>query len=202
MSIELYTTYVFACIAVVIVPGPVVSVIIANSLRNGAAGGLATIAGSQAGLGIFLVLMAAGLAPLMNLAGKWFEALRIVGAFYLLWLGVRLWLDRGSDVPAAPSGSKSGFFVQGLFVMITNPKVLVFLGAFLPQFINPAQDVNRQFVILGLTFMVVAAILDSGYAILSGRAGVWLTRRRVRLLEKLSGSCLIGGGIWLLSVRR
>jgi len=87
-------------------------------------------------------------------------------------------------------------------VLLSNPKVFLFFGAFIPQFIDPAGDPLAQTLVLGATFMVVATVLDSGYALAAGRAGGLLSRGNVRLLERVSGSCLIGGGIWLALTKR
>ena len=99
--------------------------------------------------------------------------------------------------PAWPRGVSPGFFTQGLLVALSNPKTLLFFGAFFPQFIDPHGDHALQIAIMGLTALVFAAVSDSAYALLSGRAGRLLSRHRVRLLSKLSGGFLIGGGLWL-----
>ncbi len=78
----------------------------------------------------------------------------------------------------------------------------MFFGAFLPQFIDPAGNTVLQILLLGGTFIVVEAILDGSYALLAGGTGALLSRRNVRLVEMVSGTCLIGGGIWLALTRR
>jgi threonine/homoserine/homoserine lactone efflux protein len=84
---------------------------------------------------------------------------------------------------------------------MSNPKALVLFGAFFPQFIDPKGDYVSQVLLLGVTAMAVAFVFDSGYAILAGRAGALLSRARVRLVSRLSGVCLIGGGVWLALAR-
>lgn len=197
MSIEAYIAYFIACVAVIAVPGPTVTVIIANSLRYGARAGLANVGGTQLGLAFFLVVMIAGLSSIMAFFGDWFNVLRLVGAAYLTWLGIRLWLSDSKLTMAKANKPKGGFFLQGLIVVLSNPKVLLFFGAFVPQFINPEVNPVLQLILLGLTFMAVAAVIDGAYAFLSGGAGAWLSHKRVRLLERLSGTFLVGGGLWL-----
>ncbi len=85
--------------------------------------------------------------------------------------------------------------------MLSNPKALLFFGAFIPQFVDPRSDYVPQVALLGATAMVVALISDSAYAVLTGRAGRLLARQRVRLLSRASGVCLIGGGLWLALTR-
>jgi threonine/homoserine/homoserine lactone efflux protein len=98
----------------------------------------------------------------------------------------------------APRG---GFFLQGFLVMLSNPKVLLFFGAFIPQFVDPRADHVSQVALLGVTAMAVAMVSDGAYAVLTGRAGTLIARRHVRLLSKASGLCLIGGGLWLAFTR-
>ena len=203
IGIELYLAYVAACVAIVIVPGPMVTVIVANSLRQGSGAGLMNVAGSQAGLAVMLLILAAGLQVIVANLAIVFDWLRIFGAAYLIWLGIKLWRSDGNLVSAeAEEPANRSFFWQGMLVMLSNPKALLFIGAFIPQFIDPAGNALHQTLVLGLTFMVVGALLDGSYALAAGKAGHWLSRTRVRLLEKISGFCLIGGGVWLALARR
>ncbi len=203
LSVEVYLAYVLACIAIVIVPGPTVTVIIANSLRHGAKAGLLNVAGTQVGLAVMLGVLAGGLHYIVESVAHVFDWLRLAGAAYLIWLGIKLLRSDGTmgnatDVPRA-NGS---FFWQGLVVILSNPKALFFFGAFIPQFVDPSGNAMAQTVLLGATFMLVATILDGAYALLAGGAGKWLSRTRVRALEIGSGICLIGGGVWLALARR
>jgi len=84
---------------------------------------------------------------------------------------------------------------------MANPKALLFFGAFIPQFIDPKGNYVAQIVLLGVTAMVIALFSDGAYAVLTGRAGALLSKKRVRLVSRLSGVCLIGGGIWLALTR-
>ncbi len=205
MTIELYLAYVLACIVVVAVPGPNVTVIIANSLRFGRAAGLWNVAGTQAGLAILLIILAAGLQIVIENLAYVFDWIKLIGAAYLIWLGLKLLRSDGNlglgDAAHKPNGSGS-YFWQGCLVLLSNPKALLFFGAFIPQFIDPAGDPVVQTLFLGATFMAVATVLDSGYALAAGTAGSLLSKPRVRVLEKVSGVCLIGGGLWLALSRR
>jgi threonine/homoserine/homoserine lactone efflux protein len=141
--------------------------------------------------------------------GHWFDLLRLVGAAYLVWLGWRMLRAKGADPSNGPSPVASSaaarapsFFTQGLLVALSNPKTLLFFGAFFPQFIDPRGDHTLQIAIMGLTALAFAAVSDSAYALLSGRAGRLLSRHRVRLILRLSGGFLIGGGLWLALSRK
>jgi threonine/homoserine/homoserine lactone efflux protein len=92
---------------------------------------------------------------------------------------------------------RTGFFVQGLVVSLSNPKQLLFFGALLPQFLDPAGDQGVQIAILGGTAMLLAAICDSSYALISGRVAGRIDARRARAASRIGGVFLIGGGVWL-----
>lgn len=195
-----YVTFIAACAAIVAVPGPTVTVIIANSLRGGVSCGMANVLGTQVGLAIMIVIVALGLETLTTSLAFVFDWLRLIGAAYLIWLGYRLLTakgDLGSTQEQVPIKSIKTYFWQGFLVIWSNPKALLFFGAFLPQFVNPEGDAIAQTLLLGFTFMAVATLIDGFYAIAAGRAGGWLTRRNVRRVEIGSGSLLVGGGIWL-----
>jgi threonine/homoserine/homoserine lactone efflux protein len=203
MSLELYAAYLLACLVVVIVPGPTVTLIIANSMKHGARAGLLNAAGTQVGLAVMIGIVGVGLTSLMEAMGHWFDWLRLAGAAYLVWLGWKMIRSNSAASAAvAPKPPGGGFLLQGALVALSNPKTLLFFGAFFPQFIDPARDHGVQILIMGATAMLFAAISDSAYALASGRAARALSARRVRLLSQVSGGFLIGGGVWLALSRR
>lgn len=210
-------TFIIASVIILIVPGPSVTIIVANSLKSGVKAGLLSIAGTQAGLIILLILLALGLEAITTSLAWLFDWLRLAGGAYLVWLGYKLLRSNGdlgqpdpeSEVDLADKGkgkrrrkSPLGpYFWQGFFVILTNPKVLLFFGAFLPQFISPEGNAGLQTLFLGVVFMILATFLDSLYAIAAGRVGTLLTKRNVRAVEISGGSMMIGGGIWLALTR-
>lgn len=202
MSLNLYLAYLAACIVLVIVPGPTVTVIVANSLRYGSRAGLLNVAGTQLGLAVMIGIVILGLASLLEAIGWWFEVLRLAGAAYLIWLGIRLFRSDGAlDAAGSAPKPRGGFFLQGFVVLMSNPKIIVLFGALFPQFIDPRGDYLGQVLLLGITAMVTAALFDSIYAVTAGRAGTALSRVRVRMLSRISGGFLIGGGVWLALTR-
>lgn len=203
MSVELYLTYLLACIALALVPGPNVTLVIANGLRHGLSAAALNIAGAQLGLALIVSVVALGLSALMAAAGIWFEWIRWIGAVYLIWLGLRLVLApvRGDEAGHRTRMPGGGFFWQGLVVVLSNPKVLLFYGAFIPQFVGGDTHRTLEFFILGLTFNVVAGVIDFIYALLAGRARTLISARRARLISRASGGLMIGGGIWLALAR-
>ena len=178
------------------------TLVIANSLTHGSRAGLLNVVGTQVGLAVIIAILAVGLTSIIATMGWWFDWLRFAGAVYLIWLGWKLL--RASGALAAPGRApvpRGGFFLQGLLVSLSNPKTLLFFGAFIPQFIDPHGSYLAQVALLGGTAMAVAAVSDSAYAILTGRAGALVSRHRIRLLSRASGVCLIGGGVWLAATR-
>src|ERR1700682_220748 len=203
MSLQLYLAFVVGCIALALIPGPVVTLVIANGLRHGTRAALINIAGVQTGLTIVIGIVAIGLTSLMATMGYWFDWVRFAGAAYLVWLGVKLIRApvTGVDADAPPPPPRGGFFLQGFVVLLSNPKVLVFFGAFIPQFVDMEKDHVSQVALLGVTFMVIAGMTDAIYSLLAGRARLFFSARRTRLLSRISGGFMVGGGIWLALTR-
>jgi len=202
MSLELYLAYIFACAVIAVIPGPTVTVIIANSLRYGARAGLLNVAGTQLGLGLMMLILIVGLSSVIAAMGWLFDWLRWAGAAYLVWLGYKLLRSPEAIAQAGSAPApRGGFLLQGFLVLMANPKALLWFGAFIPQFVDPTANYVGQIIGLSLTAMAVALVTDGAYAVLTGRAGAFLSRKRVRLVSRLSGVFLIGGGIWLALTR-
>lgn len=203
MSLQAYLAFVVACIALALLPGPIVSLLIANGLRHGTRAALINVAGAQAGLAIVIGIVAVGLTSLMATMGYWFDWVRFAGAAYLIWLGIKLmWSPvEGIEADEPPPPPRGGFFLQGFLVLLSNPKVLIFFGAFIPQFMDMNQPHFPQVALLGITFMVTAAMTDAVYALLAGRARKFFSKERTRMVSRISGGFMIGGGIWLALTR-
>src|SRR6202161_2698011 len=193
MSLQVYLAYVAACVALALLPGPIVTLVIANGLRHGTRAALTNIAGVQAAMTIVIGIVAVGLATLMATMGYWFDWVRFAGAAYLVWLGIKLIRQpvEGVEADAPPPPPRGGFFLQGFVVLLSNPKVMVFFGAFIPQFMDMSRDHVSQVALLGVTFMVIAGMTDAMYALLAGRARLFFSARRTRLVSRISGGCMI-----------
>jgi len=191
--------FILAALALAIVPGPTVTVVIANSLKHGTRAGLLNVVGTQIGVLIWLAVAVLGLGAAIQVMGVWFDLLRYVGAAYLIWLGIKLFRSKG-DLAFATERARPGgsFLMQGLVVILSNPKMLVLFGALIPPFIPQGADVMASTLQMGIIFAVIAAVTDSGYALMAGKAGTWLSQSRIRFLEIFSGSCLIGGAAWMV----
>lgn len=202
MTLEIYLAYIAACFLIAVVPGPTVTMIVANSLAHGTRAGLLNVAGTQLGLGLMMAILVVGLSSVIAAMGWLFDWLRWAGAAYLVWLGWKLLRAPEAMVDIQKSSvPKGGFLLQGFLVLMANPKALLWFGAFIPQFIDPTGNYVGQIVVLGVTAMAVALVSDGAYAVVTGRASAMLSRKRVRLVSRLSGGFLIGGGIWLALTR-
>lgn len=205
MNIELYAAFVLTSVLLIIVPGPNVSLIVANSLSHGPRHALATVAGTTVAMSIQLAVTCAGVASLMALLAQGFEWLRWIGVAYLIYLGIKQWRTFALDqnVRATRETSRQRLFWQGFLVALTNPKTLLFYAAFLPQFVDPALAAGPQIVLLCVSFVVLAVILDGSYALLAGRMrGLLLQPRRARWLGRITGGFLIGAGVGLALARK
>ncbi|HYL89984.1 MAG TPA: LysE family translocator [Burkholderiales bacterium] len=198
MTWEIYLTYVLACAVITLIPGPTVTVIVGTSLAHGTRAGLLNVAGTQLGLGLMMAILVVGLSSIIAAMSWLFDWLRVAGAVYLVYLGCKLLRSPEALADAkAAAIPRGGFCLQGFLVLMANPKALFWFGAFIPQFIDPKGNYVAQIVLLGVTAMGVAAISDGSYAVVTGRAGAFLTKKRIRLVSRLSGCFLVGGGIWL-----
>ncbi len=200
MSIDLYAAFLLACILLSITPGPNMSVFMANGAAHGVRGALTTVAGTALGNALLVLLAVAGIMAAVTIFADWFHWLRWLGAVYLIWLGfMRLRaLLRPVDTVAPPS-AKSRWFLQGLAVSLSNPKVLLFLGALFPQFVdaNTSMSVNAQLAILAGTFAIVTTAIDGLLAFGIASAKNWFDSGKRRAADGFSGVCLILGGVWL-----
>ena len=205
MNAHLFVAYCLAIVVFALIPGPIVTLVVANSLNGGSRSGLATVAGANIGNIILLCATAIGLVAFFALLSEVFELLRWAGAVYLIWLGIRAWRTGGGSRELGPVATRSSrdAFLQGLLFAVTNPKAIVFYVAFLPQFLDPNLPAGPQLVLMIGMIIIITLVSDSTYALLAGRARTWFTapgRRRLQL--RISGSLLIGVGCGLLLVRR
>lgn len=206
MNPHLFLPYFLAVAVLVLIPGPVVTLVVANSLSHGSRAGLATVAGASIGNTILLCATAVGLVAFFVLLSEIFDIVRWAGALYLIWLGIKAWRTRdGHDGASAPAMKRSSHavFLQGFLIAITNPKAIVFYIAFLPQFIDPHLPAGRQLIVMIGTIVAMTLVFDSGYALLAGYVRDWFAapgRRRLQL--RVTGTLLIGVGCGLLLARR
>jgi homoserine/homoserine lactone efflux protein len=198
----LFLAFAAAVTVLMLIPGPNVALIVANSVAHGPRYGLLTLAGTTSAMVPQLVLTALGLTEMLGTLGVWFEWLRWIGVAYLIWLGIARWRAPLIDLTKARPQPRSprAIYFRALLVSLTNPKTLFFYGAFFPQFVTMNQHVGTQIVVLSVTFVVIAIIVDGLWALVAGRArGLLASRGRLR--NRLSGGLLIGAGAALAFAR-
>jgi len=165
--------YALASVALAATPGPDMAVFVGKTLGGGRSCGFAALAGALTGLLVHTLAAALGLSAVLAASSRAFGALKILGAFYLLWLaigalrhGAALPLDAGKSARETPARA----FRTGLLINLTNPKIILFFVTFLPQFVD-AKDTNArgEFLFLGLTFIVIGAIVSAGVVAVAAR---------------------------------
>jgi threonine/homoserine/homoserine lactone efflux protein len=203
MSLDLYLAFVAASAILILIPGPNVALIVANSVAHGTRFGLLTVAGTSSAVVVHLALTVLGAAAILNFLAASFDGLRWAGVVYLVWLGVRAWRAPPVDLASTEAQARSVRLIygRGFLVGLTNPKTLLFYGAFLPQFIAPGPAAADQLLLLAATFLVVATVLDGAWAILAGRLRALLATH-ARLRNRLTGGLLVGAGLGLALARR
>jgi homoserine/homoserine lactone efflux protein len=198
----LFTAFLLITGVLVIVPGPIVTLIISTGATRGIRAAMTTVAGTTAGNAVLLAGIAVGLDWVVAHAALLFEALRWTGAAYLRWLGVQAWRSAGR-VGEALEDSGRRRFLRGFVVALSNPKTIVFFTAFLPQFVDPKLAAGPQLAAMCAASVLMAALTDSAWGVAAGFGRAWLMKpRRARFLGRLTGGVLIGGGIWLTLARR
>ena len=203
IDLDLYLTFAIATGILMLIPGPNVALIVANSVGYGTRYGLLTVAGTTMAMVVQLALTALGMSALLGTMAQWFEWIRWLGVAYLLWLGIRQWRAEPVDLTRTRPQYRSPreIVTRGIIVSFTNPKTLLFYGAFFPQFITPDPHMAAQIGILSATFLIISMTLDSCWALLAGRARNMLAVRG-RLRNRLSGGLLITAGVGLAFAHR
>jgi threonine/homoserine/homoserine lactone efflux protein len=209
MSIEHWLAFVAASAILLAIPGPTILLVISYALGHGRKVAAATVAGVA--LGDFTAMTASmlGLGALLSTSATIFTVLKWVGAAYLVWLGIKLW--RAPIVAEAADGSlpsvtaeKPGrIFLHTYIVTALNPKSIVFFVAFLPQFLDPARPLFNQMLIFEVTFLTLATLNATGYALLAAAAGKTIRKPKIQaIVNRTGGSLLIGAGLLTAGMKR
>ena len=203
MSVEVYLAFCAAAVALMLVPGPNVTLIVANAVAHGRRYGLLTVAGTSTAMVPQLALTVLGMTGVLLVMAYAFAWLRWIGVAYLVYLGIRTWRAPAVDLTrvAPEPRSARAIFLRGFLVSLSNPKTLLFYGAFFPQFVTPNGNLGAQLALLSVTFLALAATLDSCWALAAGRfRGVLAVRGTLR--NRLTGGCYLAAALGLATVRR
>jgi threonine/homoserine/homoserine lactone efflux protein len=202
-SVQTLLTFALAGIVLVVIPGPSVLFIVGRALAHGRRAALTSVAGNTTGAALVVLVVALGFGAVAAQSVAVFTTLKLLGAGYLCYLGVQTFRHRGdlTELVGRPgAGADRRLYWQGVLVGFTNPKVLVFFAAVLPQFVDPrAGDATGQMLVLGLLFAVIAATLDSMWGLAAGTARNWLATSpaRLRRIGGAGGLMIFGMGVTL-----
>ena len=204
MELQTYLAFVLATSIMIALPGPSVLLTVAHSISFGWQRALSTVVGATTGIAVQLTVAAIGLTSLLNMVAEAFEWLRWAGAAYLVYLGIKQW--RGANEPLeidTSSVSKTNLLFQGLVITILNPKSLIFIAAFLPQFIDAVRPLGLQFSIIVPTFLVITFSVTSVWALVAGKVSGFLqSQRAFQSVLRTAGGLMVIAGVGLAAARR
>ncbi|WP_067069412.1 LysE family translocator [Roseateles chitosanitabidus] len=181
MALHTWTLYLLAVLGLSLTPGPNSLLVLAHGASHGSRRTLWTIVGGALGFMSLIGLSMLGIGALLQTTASALLVLKIAGGAYLIWLGIQLWRSPAIQLRPAQADADTHvrgrvLFRQGLFSAVSNPKVLLFYGAFLPQFIDPQRDLWIQFAQLAVTFVLIEALVEFVIASLAHRVRPWLER--------------------------
>jgi len=206
MSVEAWFAFAAASMVLLVIPGPTILLVVSYALGQGRRSGLATVAGVA--LGDFTAMTASmlGLGVLLAASSALFTGLKWIGAAYLVYLGVKLWrapVEAGAAPESAPAVPPLRMVLHTYAVTALNPKSIVFFVAFLPQFVDPARPFLPQILVMEATFLVLATLNATLYALTASAAGRAVRRPDVRrVINRLGGSMLVAAGLATAAWRR
>jgi threonine/homoserine/homoserine lactone efflux protein len=206
MSVEVWLAFVAASVILLIIPGPTILTVISYSVAHGRRANVPLVTAVALGDSTALVLSLLGLGALLATSAFWFTVIKWAGGLYLVYLGIKL-LRAGISaseiaVPAVPS-SRWRLFANTYMVTALNPKGMIFFVAFLPQFLNPKADVGTQLWVLSATFVALATLNATLYAVFAATARrILASPQAQRRFNFTGGSLLTAAGLWALLARR
>jgi threonine/homoserine/homoserine lactone efflux protein len=193
------SAFVLASLVLAVTPGPSVFYIVSRSLVHGRRSGMLSVLGTAVGSLGNALAASVGLAALFAVSSLAFAVVKYAGAAYLIYMGARMWMSHSdAAVPGVPTAANPGrVFRDAMVVSLLNPKTTIFFAAFLPQFVTAPASPMRQSLLLGLVFVLVAAVTDSIYALAAGSMSRVLARGGAgRIGKRLGGGLFIGLGIF------
>ncbi|TGE01445.1 LysE family translocator [Methylobacterium nonmethylotrophicum] len=196
MTVATWLAFAASSAILLVIPGPTILLVVSYAIGSGLRAALPAAIGVALGDLTAMTLSLLGLGALLAASATLFTVLKWCGAAYLVWLGIKLW-RAGAQIQAAPrSGAPALRMAAHAWLVTTlNPKSLTFFVAFLPQFLDPRGDLLTQMVVFEATFVALAFLNAFAYAVVASRArGLAASPARVRLMNRLGGSLLIGAG--------
>jgi len=199
MTLTVWLGFLLAAIIIAVTPGPGAVISMSTGLRHGYRAALVAILGLQTAILIHLAVVAVGLGALLAASETAFDVVKFVGAAYLVWLGIQKWRAPALPVSGAETRiGRQGLYLQGLLVNLTNPKAIVFIGALVPQFIDPALPHLLQYLVIALTLCLTDIAVMSVYALAAAHFAGWMhDPERIRGQNRLFGGLFVSAGTLL-----
>jgi len=207
MPLELWFAYVATSAVVLAIPGPTILLVLSYSIAHGRKATLPVVIGVALGDSVAITLSLIGLGALLATSAFWFTIIKWIGGCYLIYLGIALLRGTGKAMPEQAQQARTStprkLFGNAFIVTALNPKSIVFFIALLPQFISPDHPVTAQLWILGVTFVVLATIGATSYAVFATSIRRWLASARAQKAYRVvGGGLLMGAGVWALGAKR
>jgi threonine/homoserine/homoserine lactone efflux protein len=207
VPLELWLAYVATSAIVLAIPGPTILLVLSYSIAHGRKATFPVVAGVALGDSVAITVSLIGLGSLLAASAFWFTVIKWMGGLYLIYLGIQLFRGAGKTIAFEPGqarvSSSRKLFANAFIVTALNPKSIVFFIALLPQFISAAHPVNPQLGMLGVTFVVLATIGATSYALFAASLRRFLASARAQKAYSLvGGSLLCGAGLWALNAKR
>ena len=206
MGIAIWVAFVCATTILLVIPGPTILLVLSQAIAHGRKSAVPLVAGVVLGDLTAMTLSLLGLGAVLSTSAALFAVLKWIGAGYLLYLGVKLWRSRSDDEEfsvTATIRSKGSLLKSSFIVTALNPKSIAFFVVFLPQFVNPKESAQAQLLILGITFLLLAGINASLYAVFAGRVREAMRNSAARRwFNRCGGAVLIGAGVLTAVMQR
>ncbi|MHC8493188.1 LysE family translocator [Thalassospira sp. SM2505] len=206
MPFEIWLAFVVACTVILIIPGPTIMLVVSYALSKGRQTAWATVPGVALGDLTAMTVSLAGAGALLATSADAFTVLKLCGAGYLIYLGIKMWREKPDilqDNPDAKRNRPSRMFLQAYVVTALNPKGIVFFIAFVPQFITAGSPVLPQFIVMTATFVTLAAVNVAIWAIMAGALRERFRKpEAMRRLTRVGGGVMIGAGLLTALTRR
>ena len=203
MSIDRYIVFVTLTLFYQLSPGPAVILAINNGIKYGLKNSTVAVLGNVIALLMLVIVSATGLGAVLAASESFFKILKIIGALYLIYLGIKLWISPSKESLNSVATHSirvepTALFLQAFFITLSSPKALVYVSALLPQFVDINEIILPQVITLGLTMALIQFFVFMSYAAISSRAKRWLECASIRnLFNKFSGAIFIGFGVSL-----
>jgi len=206
VSLEIWVAFVLAATIVLVIPGPTIILVISQAIAHGRRAVFPLVAGVTLGDFTAMTLSLLGLGAILAASAALFSVLKWIGAVYLIYLGINLWRSNPEKHEISFTATRTAnrsLFKRAFIVTALNPKSIAFFVAFLPQFISRQSETFPQFLVLGATFLFLAALNATLYAVFAGQLRDTLQNSKVRRwFNRCGGSALIGAGFVTATLQR